>query len=196
MSMTSNVEVTARKHRSACASCLLDEIGVQEEDLSQGGRRTLGILAQVACVLNVDQVHMSEYLAVMDALSERHSNATDAVCTLEDEMKRITMRNDRTRQEMAHLAHMHESMRLMAEEREISENSGMFKHWARDNGEKERRYTQEIQHCHAELQARRFPLDESYDLGWHVYIVHKQTRSLCLGWNTIRWWRWQSSVPP
>ncbi|KAH9161780.1 hypothetical protein LEN26_001257 [Aphanomyces euteiches] len=54
-------------------------------------------------------------------------------------------------------------MRLMAEEREITENSLMFQHWARDYDEKEMLYRDEIAKCNAVLASRRFPLDESLE---------------------------------
>ncbi|RHY25426.1 hypothetical protein DYB32_008320 [Aphanomyces invadans] len=80
----------------------------------------------------------------MDKLSTREEIAVEAIAALHDDMKKNTLRNDRARRELAHIIHMHDTMRNMAEEREITENSSMFKHWSRDCEEKERHYAQEI----------------------------------------------------
>ncbi|ETV95108.1 hypothetical protein, variant 3 [Aphanomyces invadans] len=161
--MVGGTECGAVPERVACSRCILEEIGVQEDDLSQAGRRSLHILAQAGRVLKVDQVHMSEYLRAMDKLSTREEIAAEAIAALHDDMKKNTLRNDRARRELAHIIHMHDTMRNMAEEREITENSSMFKHWSRDCEEKERHYAQEIERCNAELRSRRFPLDESLE---------------------------------
>ncbi|ETV95106.1 hypothetical protein, variant 1 [Aphanomyces invadans] len=107
--------------------------------------------------------HVLRYLRAMDKLSTREEIAAEAIAALHDDMKKNTLRNDRARRELAHIIHMHDTMRNMAEEREITENSSMFKHWSRDCEEKERHYAQEIERCNAELRSRRFPLDESLE---------------------------------
>ncbi|ETV95111.1 hypothetical protein, variant 6 [Aphanomyces invadans] len=155
-----------RRSRRRSVAGMPENTCVEASHVEEAGRRSLHILAQAGRVLKVDQVHMSEYLRAMDKLSTREEIAAEAIAALHDDMKKNTLRNDRARRELAHIIHMHDTMRNMAEEREITENSSMFKHWSRDCEEKERHYAQEIERCNAELRSRRFPLDESYVIGF------------------------------
>ncbi|KAG9409191.1 hypothetical protein AC1031_019454 [Aphanomyces cochlioides] len=127
------------------------------------GRRYLNILTQSALVLNLDQVDTTAFIAAIEDLSERKEAVDHDVAALRRELEAIQQQNDRARQELEHITHVHHSMRLMAEEREITENSLMFQHWARDYDEKEMLYRDEIAKCNAVLASRRFPLDESLE---------------------------------
>ncbi|KAG9409192.1 hypothetical protein AC1031_019454 [Aphanomyces cochlioides] len=149
--------------KSRCEA-VLEDSGIQESDLSQLGRRYLNILTQSALVLNLDQVDTTAFIAAIEDLSERKEAVDHDVAALRRELEAIQQQNDRARQELEHITHVHHSMRLMAEEREITENSLMFQHWARDYDEKEMLYRDEIAKCNAVLASRRFPLDESYAL--------------------------------
>ncbi|KAG9409193.1 hypothetical protein AC1031_019454 [Aphanomyces cochlioides] len=148
--------------KSRCEA-VLEDSGIQESDLSQLGRRYLNILTQSALVLNLDQVDTTAFIAAIEDLSERKEAVDHDVAALRRELEAIQQQNDRARQELEHITHVHHSMRLMAEEREITENSLMFQHWARDYDEKEMLYRDEIAKCNAVLASRRFPLDESLE---------------------------------
>ncbi|CAK4098557.1 unnamed protein product [Aphanomyces euteiches] len=127
------------------------------------GRRYLDILTQSALVLNLDQVDTTAFIAAIEDLNERREVVDHDVAALRRELEAIQQQNDRARHELDHITHVHHSMRLMAEEREITENSLMFQHWARDYDEKEMLYRDEIAKCNAVLASRRFPLDESLE---------------------------------
>ncbi|KAG9409194.1 hypothetical protein AC1031_019454 [Aphanomyces cochlioides] len=129
--------------KSRCEA-VLEDSGIQESDLSQLGRRYLNILTQSALVLNLDQVDTTAFIAAIEDLSERKEAVDHDVAALRRELEAIQQQNDRARQELEHITHVHHSMRLMAEEREITENSLMFQHWARDYDEKEMLYRDEI----------------------------------------------------
>ncbi|KAH9098499.1 hypothetical protein Ae201684P_017711 [Aphanomyces euteiches] len=148
--------------KSRCEA-VLEDSGIQESDLSQVRRRYLDILTQSALVLNLDQVDTTAFIAAIEDLNERREVVDHDVAALRRELEAIQQQNDRARHELDHITHVHHSMRLMAEEREITENSLMFQHWARDYDEKEMLYRDEIAKCNAVLASRRFPLDESLE---------------------------------
>ncbi|KAF0698033.1 Aste57867_11314 [Aphanomyces stellatus] len=136
----------------------------------EAGRAYLGILAQVASILDIDDVHVSEYLDAIDDLCERRDALEVEIPTLRRELQRLTTRNDHARRDLKEVAHLHDSLRTMAGEREITENSGMFTHWARDYGDKERQYDADIRACDAILNRQAF--DES--LEHHMLVALAQ----------------------
>ncbi|KAG9409195.1 hypothetical protein AC1031_019454 [Aphanomyces cochlioides] len=105
--------------KSRCEA-VLEDSGIQESDLSQLGRRYLNILTQSALVLNLDQVDTTAFIAAIEDLSERKEAVDHDVAALRRELEAIQQQNDRARQELEHITHVHHSMRLMAEEREIT----------------------------------------------------------------------------